>query len=85
MKATHIAERYAHFDDGTGWPLPEPDRHHSDSVQWRLRYGQPRKSDLLVAAGVMAAYEALLAKPDRQRREIVSAIRRAVFDREAKR
>jgi hypothetical protein len=86
MKAKHIGDNIVNFDDGTAWPLPENDegdRYH-DRVAWRLRYGQPSKSDLLVAADVMAAYEALIYQTQKRRNEIASAIRAATKMRDAR-
>ena len=53
--------------DDTTWPNP----HDPNEVQWRLRYGTPTRSDLLVAAEVMAAYRALVHATSHRRAEVV--------------
>ncbi len=45
-------------DKSSSWPNPGAEVIHD--VEWRLRYGDPSRTDLLVAAHVMAAYGALL-------------------------
>lgn len=45
----------------TAWPLPDAGEADHDSLEWRLRYGQPDRSTLLAAAGIVAAYGALIA------------------------
>lgn len=85
MKAKHIGDRYANFDDGTCWPLSEQDGgEHIGLVAWALRYGQDlTKEQRMFASDVIGAYEALLARPAKRRQEIVMAIRAAVEARDA--
>lgn len=58
---------YIHFDEMC-WPLPSPD------LEWRLRYGNPSRDDLLGAASFVAAYAALLRKSDKRRNSIAKTI-----------
>lgn len=57
--------------DGMTWPNPTD----PNEVQWRLRYGQPNKEDLLVAASFMHAYAHLIELPQRARNQRVSEIK----------
>ena len=62
----------------TSWPRAEHDSApHGDTVEWRLRYGTPTRSDLLFAAGVLSAYGALIGKPRRTREAVIRAMRTA--------
>lgn len=64
--------RYVRINDTT-WPYHiEKDE---DSVQWRLRYGNPTREDLLFAASVMSAYQAIIELPISKRAVIMKAIR----------
>lgn len=76
MKPVRISHNYAHFDDGTGWPLPSHGGDEEDdvSLEWALRYGQPTRVQILEAAGIISAYEALVRLPQRRRSEVVRAI-----------
>lgn len=71
MSISYVGPTTAHFD-GMCWPRPCD---ALDEVQHRLRYGTPSRSDLLVAAEVIAAYDALVNAPERKRRDVVRAIR----------
>ena len=64
---------YLRFD-GMTWPNPND----PTEVQWRLRYGTPSQSDLLVAASHMCAYAQLVEDPQRMRNEKVKGIRAAM-------
>lgn len=66
------ANPYLHFDTMT-WPHPDD----PSMVESRLRYGQPTKTDLLVAASFIAAYRQLVADPRRVRNAKIAGIRRA--------
>jgi len=57
--------------EGMTWPNPTD----PNDVQWRLRYGTPRRRDILVAASFMHAYAHLIDLPQRERNERVSQIR----------
>lgn len=59
--------------EGMTWPAPSD---ALDDVQWRLRFSSPTKSDLLVAAGVMAAYNQMVADPKSKRDMIVRELRK---------
>lgn len=59
--------------EGMTWPNPQD----PDDVQWRLRYGEPTRADLLAAASVMAAYAHLVSMPRRERESRIAGIRRA--------
>jgi hypothetical protein len=58
----------------TGWPRPGA---ALDSLDHRLRYGAPTKSDLLMAATVLSAYTALCDKPREVREAVIRAMRKA--------
>lgn len=79
VKHTSVIRRYAHFDDGTGWPLPDnaPDE-HEECLEWVLRYGTPTRSQLYRAASYIAAYGALIHQTSRRRQEIAEAVKRAL-------
>ena len=62
-------------DEGT-WPNP----HDPTEVQWRLRYGEPTREDLMVAASVMGAYGHLIGATRVVREAKVRAIRAAAAD-----
>lgn len=66
------------LDGGRSFPDPSD----PSDVQWRLRYGEPTKGDLLVAASVMAAYAALCYQPLTVSREILRDIRQQLSQRE---
>lgn len=63
---------FVHIGDMV-WPNP----YDPNAVQWRLRYGEPTRSDLLVAASYVAAYRQLIDLPIRVRNRRVAAIRAA--------
>lgn len=64
---------YVHFDDMT-WPHP----HDPTDVEWRLRYGEPTRSDLLVAASYIGAYRQLVDDAQRVRDRKIQGIRAAM-------
>lgn len=67
-----IEARYLHFG-GMTWPNP----HALEEMAWRLRYGQPTKVDLLLAASVVGAYRQLVEDSQRERNAKISGISRA--------
>ena len=71
QKPVTVGKFTAHFD-GMGWPR---DCDFLDEVNHRLRYGEPSKSDLLVAADVMSAYRALITDTSRKRAEVVRVLK----------
>ena len=61
--------------EDTTWPSPlDP-----NETQWRLRYGQPSKEDLLFAASVMSAYGYLFEMTQRDRNRRIDQIKSAVI------
>ena len=58
----------------TGWPRPGT---ALDTLDHRLRYGTPTKSDLVMAATVLSAYSALCEKPREVREAVIRAMRKA--------
>lgn len=64
--------------DGTVWPPPGPELR---DIAWKMRYGRLTDSELLLAAGVLDAYEALIYAPVRRRMLLVRDLR----DQQAKR
>jgi hypothetical protein len=63
-------EPYLHLD-GMAWPNPEDPQ----QVEWTLRYGNPTREDLNVAASYIAAYKQLVFDAQRVRNRKVSGIR----------
>lgn len=58
---------------GQAWPVPG-DR--CTDLQWQLRYGTLTKQDLLLAASYLAAFEQLVALPQRERNDVVRELRK---------
>jgi hypothetical protein len=58
--------------DEMSWPNPQA----TGDLEWDLRYGQPTKNDLLMAASVVSAYRALFEKPTSRSSEIIRTIKR---------
>lgn len=58
--------------DGMTWPRTDTE------VGWTLRYGNPTRSDILLAAEIVAAYEHLVVMTQRERDRRVSSIRAAI-------
>jgi hypothetical protein len=58
------ARPYVHFQ-GMTWPHPDD----PTGIEWRLRHGEPTRSDLLVAASYIAAYRQLVVTDNRRRRD----------------
>lgn len=85
MKATRIGKYCVHLDDGTSWPRLGTD------LEWRARYspeaGRGESSETtslcLSLASVVAAFEALVWKPERRRNEIIRALREAAAEHPA--
>lgn len=63
---------FLHFDDMT-WPNPEDPL----MVEWKLRHGEPTKSDLMVAASMIAAYKQLVYDTQTRRNAKARGIRAA--------
>jgi len=55
----------------TSWPRAP------DGLQYRLRYGEPTRLDLLSCAEIIAAYEALIYLSREARDAVVRALRKA--------
>lgn len=60
--------RYTTFD-GMTWPRV------GTNLEWTLRYGTPTREDLLLAASVAAAYEALVEASAATRGDVVKHLR----------
>lgn len=71
-----VRRRHPRGDEEPGptWPNPADPK----LVQWRLRYGTPSRSDLLVAASFMHAYAHLIDLPRRERDQRIAQIRSEV-------
>lgn len=71
----NISRNYVMLDNGeTVWPSPLP----TNDLQWRFRYAQDSltKEDLLHAASILSAYEALIMQCTQKRRnEVCSKIK----------
>lgn len=70
-------EVYLHFEDMT-WPNPND----PSEIEWRLRYGTPTRSDLLLVASFMGAYRHLVGLPVRTRNKRISSLRSKLSDTE---
>jgi hypothetical protein len=60
------------FFDGMAWPNPRDPL----EIEWKLRYGQPSREDLLAAASFVAAYKSLVGHSQQRRNAIVAALSR---------
>lgn len=49
----------------------------TDDLEWVLRYGDPSREDLLVAAGIVSCYAALCKATRETREGVIRAMRRA--------
>lgn len=58
---------FANFDDMC-WPQPGEEL---SAIEWRLRYAQPSKEDLLMAASVISAYSGLVIRKTQKQRNYV--------------
>jgi hypothetical protein len=61
---------YRQFEDMV-WPAPGV---RMDDLEWNLRYA-PQEADFLLAASVIAAYQALVSLPERKRNKVISELR----------
>lgn len=68
-----LTEWTAHFDQMC-WPR---NGKYLGDLAWKLRYGEPTKSDMLVAAEVIGAYMALIDKPAGARAKIIKLLKLA--------
>ncbi|MHB8734253.1 MAG: hypothetical protein ACYC6M_03010 [Terriglobales bacterium] len=66
----HMA--HARLADGTSWSAP------LDSLQHPLRYEEPTRSQLLVAAECLSAFDAIINAPAKRQREVLRAPRAAL-------
>ena len=67
------------LDDGSSWPALGASL---DAVEWELRYGDGQ-SVLETAAGIVAAYRALILANTARRNEVVRVIRDKLKEIEA--
>jgi hypothetical protein len=58
---------------------PRAGKYASD-LEWLLRYGDPTKSDLLAAAGIISAYQQMVFDPESKRRIVIAGLRRAEIE-----
>lgn len=70
---SYVGESFVKFDEMT-WPRADS---RCAELNHLLRYGKPERSDLLMAAEIIGAYEALVAKPAKERARIVRRLRDA--------
>lgn len=71
MSASHVQ-----VGDDSVWPRAGGDR--MESLEWALRYGEPSRQDMLLAASVLAAYrQMVLVDTEKRRVEVVRALRAA--------
>jgi len=74
IKPKRVGKYYASFDDMC-WPIP---CNELSGLEWRLRYSTPTKSDLLVAASVVSAYQGLIEKPGKFRDQVIKKIKKVI-------
>lgn len=67
-------------EDGT--PMSWPDPHDGNKIEWKLRYGDPTRGEVLQAAAYIAAYRYLIEIPQRLRNQRVGEIRKAAKEDE---
>ncbi len=70
---SYVGESFIRYD-GMTWPRADI---RANEINWLLRYGTLTKSELLMAAEIVGAYVALVAKPARERARIVGHLREA--------
>ena len=69
---TEKANFYRSFD-GMCWPAP---CERLGEIEWRARYATPARSDLLMMASVLAAYQELIGMPSKKRDRIIKELRK---------
>lgn len=67
---------HALFDD-MSWPCPGQ---RLNEIEHALRYGEPTKSELMVAASVLSAYSDLVRCPQVKRAYVVRRLREAIVE-----
>lgn len=72
MKPRNIGPVAVNFDNGACWPRAAG---ALADIDWNLRYGEPSRSDRLVAAEVVTAWQTLLALPRKKREQVIAALR----------
>lgn len=70
--SVRIVEPFAHFDDMT-WPSTGE---YWKDLEWRLRYSNPTRQDMISAASVLSAYRQMIYDPIRKRQRVISEIRK---------
>lgn len=74
-KVVHLSPVHVSFPQMC-WPRPGD---HMGELEWRLRYGEPSKQDMIVAAGVISAYTQMICDRSSSRvKKICKAIRKNV-------
>jgi hypothetical protein len=64
------------LDNDTVWPLVEKDD-EKGGLEWRLRYGNPSREDMLKAASIVSAYDNLINFfTQKRQREILGQLKR---------
>lgn len=63
---------YRHFN-GMNWPCP---CERMGELEHSLRYGNPTKSDLLLAASVLSAYGQMVRDPAKKRQKVIAELRK---------
>jgi hypothetical protein len=53
---------------------------YASRLNWLLRYGEPTRSDLLAAAGIIGAYQQMVSDTEKKRRLVIAGLRRAEID-----
>lgn len=59
--------------DGMCWPAPSE---KMGEISWRATHGTPTRTDLLVAASVMNAYQELIGMSAKRRDKIIKELRK---------
>ena len=70
----NIKRKRIKLSDGSSWPRPTLDRDYEVSLEWKLRH-QPQfplnPNERMEAAGIIAAYNYLVAEADHSKVELV--------------
>lgn len=66
-----MANRFEFFNE-ICWPVPGE---RMGEIEHTLRYGEPKRTDLLLAASVLSAYRQLVSSSTRKRNYVIKMIR----------
>lgn len=67
---------YIKPDEETVWPNPKD----PCEIEWKLRYGNPTKSELLIAASYISAYKSFFEKTQKDTNLYITNIKKKIRD-----